>query len=519
MSEQQIPGYHIEGELGRGGMASVFRARQESLHRSVAIKVMMPSLGADADFKARFLNEGRIIAQLSHPHIVTVYDIGSHGEQFYLSMELLPGGTLRDRIGAGLSLSETLRITQALAGALHYAHRRGFVHRDVKPMNVLFRDDGTPVLTDFGIAKVMSDDSPLTRTGFAMGSVGYMSPEQSMGRPIDQRADVYAFGVLFWQMLTGAPPFEATDAFALALKHATADLPPLPPEFARFMPLMQRALAKQPEERYSGLDVFLLDLAAVCGDLLPGTGAVAGAALDAATTLSALQDAPTRPLASTMAEVDPEATIVRRVETVAASAAGTPAGTVIALGLVERELSRLLIRLPDYIEALRIPEPAHASKHLRFCDDLLRRTSIAVGDYLQVLGARSMDVSDFERLNTAMDRHARLGTLTNQLVEFSQVALMPTEGASVRALRNNMIEGLDAILLTLQDAVRDADLDSMAMVREITGDRSDMMQNLRQSYLTDETRALGNNDKLVLLKLTGQFERLVWALGAVVQRL
>lgn len=505
----RIPGYRIEGELGQGGMASVFLALQESLNRSVALKVMAPALSADRDFRTRFLNEGRIVAQLGHGHIVTVYDIGCHDNLHYLSMEYLPGGTLRERIRAGLPLDQALRIAEALAGALHYAHQRGFIHRDVKPLNVLFREDDTPVLTDFGIAKVLGADSQLTRTGFAVGSVGYMSPEQALGRPIDQRADIYAFGVLFWELLVGKAPYEATDAFALALKHATAPLPELPPTLARFQPLCERLLAKQPEERYTGLDEFIRDLKrdlnsdvsepAVSGSP-PGSGPEWGATV--------IRAAPTGVAVENVTV--PEALLGIESATTALSS---------ALSLVEREQQRLLMRLPDYIEALRIPEADEAGTHLGLCDELLQSASRLIGDYLQTLGIRSMSVADFDRLHTAMDRHARLGTLAGQIVEFGRLALSPIRGDSLRDLRDNMIEGLDAILLILRDAVQEQDAEALAMARMITGDRSEMMQKLRQSYLTDATRGLDNSDKMLLLKLTGQFERLIWALGALVQRL
>ena len=256
----KIPGYKIERELGRGGMATVYLALQESLNRHVALKVMNPVLTTDEDFKTRFLNEGHIVGQLSHSNIVTVFDIGVHENHYYLSMELLRGGSLREKIQQGLPLGQALNIAKALGNALGYAHQRGFIHRDIKPLNVLFREDGSPVLTDFGIAKALGSTSHLTRTGYAFGSVGYMSPEQSLGKPIDHRADIYSFGVMVWEMLTGKRLYESADAFALALKHATAPIPSLPPELDTFQPIMQKLLAKQPEERYDNTEQFVADI-------------------------------------------------------------------------------------------------------------------------------------------------------------------------------------------------------------------------------------------------------------------
>ena len=256
----KIPGYGIEREIGRGGMATVYLALQESLNRHVVLKVMNPVLTTDEDFKARFLNEGHIIGQLSHSNIVTVFDIGAHNDHYYLSMELLRGGSLRDKISQGVPLGMGLKIAKALGKALGYAHQSGFIHRDIKPLNVLFREDGSPVLTDFGIAKALGSSSQLTRTGYAFGSVGYMSPEQALGKPIDHRADIYSFGVMFWEVLTGDRLYESADAFALALKHATAPIPALPPGLQAFQPVMQKLLAKQAEDRYDNAEQFVADI-------------------------------------------------------------------------------------------------------------------------------------------------------------------------------------------------------------------------------------------------------------------
>lgn len=257
---QPIPGYQIERELGRGGMASVYLAVQQSLQRQVALKIMNPALSADEDFKRRFLNEGRIVGQLNHSNIVTVYDFGSHEHRHYLAMEYLPNGTLRERIQQGIPHDQAIAIARQLGQALAFAHQRGFIHRDIKPMNVLFREDGTAVLTDFGIAKAVGSSAQLTRTGYTFGSVGYMSPEQATGKPLDHRADIYSFGIMFWEMLTGKRPYESTDAFALALQHATAPLPKLPDELTDLQPLCERLLAKQPEDRFAGMEEFVAEL-------------------------------------------------------------------------------------------------------------------------------------------------------------------------------------------------------------------------------------------------------------------
>jgi len=255
-----IPGYRIERELGQGGMAIVYLAIQESLNRHVALKVIKPVLTTDDEFAKRFLHEGRIIAQLSDPHIVTVYDIASYEGTYYLSMEYLPGETLQHHIRAGLSLDESLYIARAIASALHYAHHRGIIHRDIKPQNILFRENGSPVLTDFGIAKSLGSSTIMTRTGLSLGTPRYMSPEQIRGQAVDARADLYSFGVLFYEMLTGNAPYVADDSFALAMMHVTAPTPELPPALHRYQPVLNKLLHKDPNQRFQTGQEFIAAL-------------------------------------------------------------------------------------------------------------------------------------------------------------------------------------------------------------------------------------------------------------------
>lgn len=256
----RIPGYQIERELGQGGMAIVYLAMQESLRRYVALKVIKPILTTDEEFAQRFLREGRIIAQLNDPHIITVYDIASHEGIYYLSMEYLPGGSLQQRIRDGIPLEETLTVARSVAEALHYAHHRGVIHRDIKPQNILFRENGSVVLTDFGIAKTLGSSTAMTRTGLSIGTPRYMSPEQIRGRNVDTRADLYSFGVLFYEMLTGNVPYLADDSFALAMMHVTAPIPELPEELHRFQPLLNKLLDKEPDQRFQNGHEFITAL-------------------------------------------------------------------------------------------------------------------------------------------------------------------------------------------------------------------------------------------------------------------
>ena len=246
-----IPGYKIYRKIGEGAMASVFLAEQESLGRKVALKVLAPALANQRDFMVRFLNEGRIIAYLNHPQIVSVYDLGSHNHHYYLAMELLSGGTLEQRIRYGMGRAQALNFIITICRSLSFAHNHGVIHRDIKPQNIMFRDDNIPVLTDFGIARLMNSDPRLTLPGRTIGSPLYMSPEQICGHKIDERADLYAIGILFYEMLTNQLPYHSDRFVDIALMHKTAPIPVLPDELTVFQPLLEKMLAKKPDDRYA----------------------------------------------------------------------------------------------------------------------------------------------------------------------------------------------------------------------------------------------------------------------------
>lgn len=255
-----IPGFDIDRMIGEGAMATVYLALQRSLERKVALKIMAPALAADASFCERFLREGKTLARLAHPHIVTVHDIGNAGQHYYMAMEYLPNGTLSERIAAGLSPEQGLQYIRQIASALGYAHSQGLIHRDVKPANILFRADGTAVLSDFGIAKSLDDSTQFTQVGFAVGTPNYMSPEQARGLDIDGRADLYALGVVLYEILVGELPYMGTDALSTALAHLTQPLPELPLQHSRYQTLLQRLLAKNPDERFSNAGELLAAL-------------------------------------------------------------------------------------------------------------------------------------------------------------------------------------------------------------------------------------------------------------------
>jgi formylglycine-generating enzyme required for sulfatase activity len=264
----KIPGYTIVRELGQGGMATVYLARQDRLARDVALKVMKPLAMAGDDFTSRFVKEGQIIAQLAHPQIITIYDFDTADGYHYFSMEYLPGGTLADEIEHGLPIGRAIAITRKIAEALAVAHARGVIHRDVKSQNILFRADGTPVLTDFGIARAVTRDAEsmqLTRYGMVIGSPRYMSPEQSLGRPLDPRSDLYSLGVLFYEMLTKRLPYEADDVVSLAMKHCQDPIPRLLDHLAVYQPILDKLIAKQPEDRFASAGQLIRALEALEG--------------------------------------------------------------------------------------------------------------------------------------------------------------------------------------------------------------------------------------------------------------
>jgi serine/threonine-protein kinase PpkA len=252
-----IPGYSIIRKLGEGGMATVYLAVQHNLEREVALKVMSPLLNSDPSFAARFKREARIIAQLSHASIVPVFEVGAHQSNHYLAMEYLSGGDLKRRILDGqCDASLAVKMCASLCAALDVAHRKGFVHRDIKPENILFRGDGTPVLTDFGIARALDNGRSMTVAGMLVGTPDYMSPEQVKGLELDGRSDLYSLGVVFYEMLKGTVPFKADSTLSVALKQVSDSLPPLPPQYAAYQEFLDCLTAKDREERFaSGAEV------------------------------------------------------------------------------------------------------------------------------------------------------------------------------------------------------------------------------------------------------------------------
>lgn len=258
--EKLLGKYQVLEQIGTGGMAEVYKGRHEKLGRDVAIKVMHTSLAGDTQFVARFEREARLAASLRHPGIVQVYDFDKQDDRLFLIMELVNGGTLKQRLealsGSGqcMPLNEAARILNQLASALDYAHKQGMLHRDLKPANILLDQSGDAFITDFGIARLLESDE-ITHTGSILGTPNYMSPEQCEGKPLSVASDIYSLGIILFQMLAGEIPFEAGSPLATLQKHIHEPVPCLtdirPDLPAAVNRLLERALAKQPEARFS----------------------------------------------------------------------------------------------------------------------------------------------------------------------------------------------------------------------------------------------------------------------------
>jgi serine/threonine-protein kinase len=251
---QTLGKYTLGALLGQGGMGAVYRSHHPLLNRPVAIKVMLANIAADPQAHQRFLREAQVVAVLSHPHIVNIFDVDVQDGQPYIVMDFAPGGSLAGRLQAGpLRLDEALRLAIPLADALAYAHGQGLIHRDLKPANVLLQLDGSPVLADFGLARpvIANSAAQLTATGAMMGTLAYMAPEQFSGRPADARVDLYAFGVMLYEMLTGRVPFEGDSA---QIMYGHLQQPPPPRQLNPALPaaverLILRLLEKNPDLR------------------------------------------------------------------------------------------------------------------------------------------------------------------------------------------------------------------------------------------------------------------------------
>jgi len=252
---EKIGRYIVKSELGRGGMATVYRAHDPSVDREVAIKVLPREMLHDPQFRSRFEREIKMVAALEHPSIVPIYDVGDEDGQPYFVMRYMTGGSLSDGIEKGkFSVQDTARIVEKIAKGLAYSHRKGIIHRDLKPDNILFDDNGDPFISDFGVAKLTESSGGLTGSG-VIGTPAYMSPEQAQGSEIDSRSDVYGLGVIIYQMLSGQQPYSADTPMGVVVKHITEPVP----EILNLIPslphevddVIKTAMAKDKKDRFA----------------------------------------------------------------------------------------------------------------------------------------------------------------------------------------------------------------------------------------------------------------------------
>jgi serine/threonine protein kinase len=260
----QVGPYQIIEQVGRGGMATVFKAYQATLERMVAVKVLPEFLAEDPQFRERFRREAVAIAKLRHPNILAVFDHGEFEGQPYIVTEFVEGGTFASELGKPIGLRRATRVLEPIAAALDYAHQRGVLHRDVKPSNILISKDGTPVLGDFGLARMMATNERLTRLDSVVGTPEYMSPEQCAGGDTGPASDQYALGVVAYEALTGHPPFHAETPAAVMLAQIQAPLP-APRSVNAELPesaegALMKALAKEPADRFPDCAAFVRTL-------------------------------------------------------------------------------------------------------------------------------------------------------------------------------------------------------------------------------------------------------------------
>lgn len=249
--------YEPVRRLAHGEIATVYLAREKNSGRELVLKVLhqVAETGKGSDrILDRFLREYELIARLDHPNVVRIHDFGVADDHAYIAMEYCGGGSLKRRITAGMDHYEAYRLMRDIAGALRVMHGAGILHRDLKPTNVLFRDDGSLALIDFGLAKQAALQAEVTGAGAIFGTPYYVSPEQGHGEPVDERGDIYSLGVIFFEMLTGTKPFDGDTAMAVIVKHRQAPIPRLSANLVEFQPLIDRMLAKQPADRFQSVD-------------------------------------------------------------------------------------------------------------------------------------------------------------------------------------------------------------------------------------------------------------------------
>lgn len=249
--------YNIQVRIGKGSTAWVYRAAHKTDNKVMAIKLCLPNISKDPESRNRFIHEFELIKSIDHPNIAKVYELGVQNNDIYSVMELLPAGDLKQKIDNGLSREQAVNYTSQIAAALYAIHRHSIIHRDLKPINILFRDDNSPVLIDFGIARLITGQS-LTQTNFGkmIGTPSYVSPEQAMGNKLDARTDLYTLGIILYEMLEGRKPFTGSSAMDIMYAHANSPVPTLSQDYGKLNNIVMRLLEKEPANRYAtGLEV------------------------------------------------------------------------------------------------------------------------------------------------------------------------------------------------------------------------------------------------------------------------
>ena len=366
MTTPTIPGYRIVRSLSEGNRAHIYLAEQQSLQRLVALKVLSFAMSDDDGSKRRVIEEGKAAARLTHPNLLSVFDIGEADGRHYIATEYVSGGTMRDRLSNGaLEMDKVLSIALDLATGLKFLHSQGFLHRDIKPTNVFFREDGTALLGEAGVARAVSGKTPENEQ-VAFGSPHYMSPERAQALPSDARSDQYSLAVVIWEALAGKPPFDADDPFQVAIKHISEPVPTLPLALAVMQPILGRCLAKQPEQRFANAAELLIAI-----EQLIAARAASGQTPAARATSS--QPAVQKPLVSPLAAANASApTAIMRVAQPSASghddsavtlvggkAAAPPAAKPPAIGLPVLAAPTLPADSPssDVVTAIVAPVP------------------------------------------------------------------------------------------------------------------------------------------------------------------
>ena len=364
----EIPGYTVHGLLGKGGMAEVYLATQQSLHRKVAVKVLLNA--GDQEFNTRFIQEGHIVASLHNPSIITIYDINKLADgRFYMAMEFVPGGDLAQHKGRIFEPERALAIVRQIAGALAVVHGKGLIHRDIKPANILFRNDGTAVLTDFGIAKDMQLDTELTHFGVAVGSPAYSSPEQTQCQRLDARSDIYSLGLILLEMLTGNNPYRGSNYTQTVLNQVQMPVPVLPAHLAMFQALLERMLTKDPARRLPD-----------CQTLLAALGQIELGDPDATQIRPALAvDSPT--LSPVRTEAEKAATVKKPLRPYYRALAGLLLLGALVVGALyyqqQMQIRELLLQAEQRLQQGQLIEPAQDSAEHYFQQVLQRDTDNA----------------------------------------------------------------------------------------------------------------------------------------------